>query len=282
LLKKIPLPTKFESVAEAVRRSKRLIGRLERVGTPEAAALALELRSCRRGTRCYSGACPICNRLFRKRLHREGVRVVPADFDIIRISLIPRDCRVEIGQLSTFDLGKWVASRQRSIVRALAEGWMFLGGVDLSLNTFANADPHWVLHLYGFVLAPKSAGLSSRYQRALLRQRLLERAPVLTQLPGSAKNQRPLNVSSLWTRADFEEGILYPFKSRFYRRSRYVEFKKLTGKVSTNVRAQSLSPASEIELALWLDAHPIGARLILVRLRRRGRGASFTLVREGP
>jgi hypothetical protein len=272
-------PPDFETFEVVSERLDNLCARLERSGSDDASALAGKLLGCRNGGRCRSAACPKCNRLFRKQLHREIVRAVPQDMDIVRISLIPKHSRIEVGGLAAFDLRTWVSSRQRSIDRALPSGSLFVGGVDMSLNTMENSDAHWVPHLYGFVIAPKAALLCKRRKRDDLRRALLKHCPVLQQPPGSTVRQRPLVVSSLWTRADFEANALYAHKSEAYRRSRYWETKRATGKRTTNVVSQRLSADQDIELALCFDRFALGSRLILHGLRRRGHFATFKLER---
>lgn len=278
-MRKIPLPPSFETLDDVNNRRDLLLKRLDRAQTAEANRVATKLRKCRNKRRCQSAACPKCNRVFRIRLHREALRIAPRGYDIIRISLIPRDCRVEVGSLPAVDLRKWAKSRQRSLVRALPTGCLFYGGIDVSLNVFDNADPHWLLHLYGFVVAPRSLGLSGKYQRRLLRQSILKHCPTLVQPAGAEGRQRPLLVSAPWTWADFRENALYAHKTEIYRRSRYSETKQLTGKASTNVAQQRLDMQSAVELALWTDAYPMGTRLLLVGFRRHGQFASFTLSR---
>ncbi|WP_157959721.1 hypothetical protein [Devosia submarina] len=272
----VPPPPDFESIEDAADHAAIIINALRRLASTEANSLADKLFACVDYQPCGSEACPVCVRSFRKRLHSGGVKAAPIGAGFLAMSLIPATCRVEVGQLSAVDLKTWVTSRQRAIARALPAEAMFFGGVDISLNTFNNADPHWCKHLYGYVILPPAFDIFKRSVRDGIRSALKRHCP----LHNGASRSLLLSARD---RATFNAKLLYAYKARFYRRSQYGEVKWKTGKRSTNVDGQSLRSAEVAELALFLDRFPLGSRLILKGLRRRGlRGGTgqFTLVRE--
>jgi hypothetical protein len=269
-------PPDFESIEEAADHAAIIMKALTRLASPEAISLADKLSGCVDYEPCGSEACPMCLRSLRKQFHSEGVKAAPIGAGLLAMSLISATCRVEVGQLSAVNLKKWVTSRQRAIARALPAEAMFIGGLDISLNTFDNADPHWCLHLYGYVILPPAFDLSKRSVRDGIRSTLKRHCPLYN---GAARSL----LLSARDRATFEAKLLYAYKAKFYRRSQYGEVKWKTGKRSTNVDGQSLRSAEVAELALFLDRFPLGSRLMLKGLRRRGlRGGTghFTLVRE--
>lgn len=230
-------------------------------------------------SRCGSGACPVCNRAFRIRLAGEVRRARPSAFEVLRISLIPASFRVESGGLADFDLRRWVLSRHRAIERALPPESLFAGGVDISLNTFENADPHWCFHVYGFVLLPLGWDAHDRSKVRRFRAELERRCPPV---PNSDRigAEKVLTVAAINSQ-NFDEAFLYSHKGDFYRRSRYAYTRRKTGKRSTNVTPQTLPRLARVELSLFLARFSLGSRLILIGFRRRGsRFDRFTLHRE--
>lgn len=273
------LPPNFETFESAKLARKQLVGWLHKQDDPAATALATVLEGCRKTNRCGSGACPVCNRAFRIRLGGEVKRVRPVAFEVLLISLIPESFRVESGGLADFDLRRWALSRHRAIERALPPESLFAGGVDVSLNTLENADPHWCFHLYGFVLLPLGWGVHNRSKVRRFRAELERRCPPV---PKSHRvgAEKVLTVAAVDSQR-FDDAVLYAHKGDFYRRSRYAYTKKKTGKRSTNVTPQTLPRSAKVELSLFLARFPLGSRLILVGFRRRGRRVDrFTLCRE--
>lgn len=272
------LPPDFETLAEAKHRRATLIRQLQlREDHPGAAKLLATLRSCAKSVPCRSAACPVCNRKFRQRFHRQAQAVVPLDGEFLAVSLIPKAHRVELDQLASFDLAAWVKSRQRGLVRALPSDAMFIGGVDVSLNTWANADPHWCLHIYGFVVLPAGWGVVNKRRRLALRAAIAMRCPLAEPIP-DRPNERPLLVSTR-TRFEFERKVLYGHKGAFYLRSRYSYRKRNGTAPSSNVVSHALPAERQVELCLFLSRYRIGARLLLVGLRRQGVDAKFRLMR---
>lgn len=273
------LPPEFETFADAKTSRTQLIRRLAKLATPVSRALANQLAACRKESRCGSGACPVCNRAFRLRLASEVQRVRPDAFEVIRISLIPESFRVEVFDLPAFDLHRWVSSRRRALQRALPSEALLVCGIDISLNTFENADPHWCFHLYGFVLLPKGWGVQNRSKLRRIRAELERRCPPVPK-HSRIGAEKVLSVGALDSE-NFDGAVLYAHKGGFYRRSRYAYTREKTGKRSTNVRPQAVPRLAALELSIFLARYPLGSRLILIGFRRHGsRFDRFTLCRE--
>lgn len=269
----------FETEETTEHRYSELIRKLEkRCDLRGGSELVSTLRSCGSSAPCGSAACPRCNRAFRLRLHRQARKILPRKAEILSISLIPRSSRVDVDELSDFDLLKWVKSRQRAISRALPDNAIFIGGIDISLNTWENSDPHWCFHIYGFIVLPEGWGVEKKRRRQLLRSDIAKHCPLLEPAEDGSK-ERPLLLKRR-ARSDFRLHFLYAYKSLFYRRSRYPYQKRNSTKISSNVRSQALPVSREIELALFLARYGVGSRLLLVGLRRQGHDANFSLLRR--
>ncbi|MBC6718681.1 hypothetical protein H9Q09_21085 [Aurantimonas sp. DM33-3] len=269
-------PPGFETKGDAAAARDSLVRLLASADGNDAQALARKLLGCRKEDRCGSNGCPVCNRRLRLRLDRQMKRSLRGRaFEVAAITLIPADFRVEVGELSAFNLVRWVASRKRALERALPPEALFIGGVDISLNTFENRDPHWCIHIHGFVIAPMGWGLHNRAKLRRLRAEIDRRCRPI-QAADRVARERPLRVGTRNIH-DFHDKLLYGHKSGFYCRSRYVEVKRKSGKRSTNAFAQRLPNSTRVELAIFLDHYPLGSRVILIGMRRRGRFDRFAL-----
>jgi len=270
------LPPGFETEETSARRWQELIDRLDdRRGS--ARRLANVLRRCGGPAPCGLEACPKCARDFRLRLHRQGQAIVPPDAEFLVVSLIPRSNRVELDQLPAFDLATWARSRQRGLARALPVDSMFIGGIDISLNTWENADPHWCFHVYGFIVLLAGWGVENKRRRLALRSAIAEHNPLAEPVYGRPK-ERPLLMKRC-VRTGFDDNLLYGYKSGFYLRSRYSYQKQSATTLSSNVVSHALPVERQVELAMFLSGYRTGSRLLLVGLRRQGIDAIFRLTR---
>ena len=73
-----PRPDGFETYADAKKRRAQKIRSL-RQGDKDQQRLADKLERCRKGSRCDSGACDVCLRLYRLRLLRKPAQCYPLD-----------------------------------------------------------------------------------------------------------------------------------------------------------------------------------------------------------
>ncbi|MDN3571296.1 hypothetical protein [Methylobacterium longum] len=170
---------------------------------------------------------------------------------------------IPLGGLAAFDLRRFIASRLRALQRALPSIVVF-GGVDVSLNTFENGVPVWVVHLYLLIEAANTKAL---------------RAAILARCPGEPSAPRPFQFWEV-SRAGRAKVFSYAVKAAFYKRSGFID---ATGRANT--RPQALPAGAAVEAALFLDRWPLQRRLILhglrlvhgcdgLRLVRRNGGAS--------
>lgn len=254
------LPLNFETFLEARRHRETLAGQLERSSLPGASDLAHRLRACFRGRRCGSGACRVCQRRVRKTLIRASDMVLAKDLPLLRVSWVSRGGVIPLGGLAAFGLRRFVASRQRSLQRALP-GITVYGGVDVSLNTFTNGIPVWVVHLYLLIEAADSPVL---------------RMAIRNRCPGEQSAPRPFHFRNVG-RAGRARVLSYAVKAAFYKRSGFID---TSGRANT--RPQALPAKAAVEAALFLDRFPVERRLILHGLRLiHGRDGLRLVRRDG-
>lgn len=246
------LPPKFETVEWAELERQRLARMLRRSINPDAGALGELLEDCSEVERCGSTACPSCMRLLRIRWLHEGTAALKVCSRFFHVTLIPRGCRVEVGELGGFDFEGLIAREQRSLQRALRGGALrrkqciILGGVDVSANTFENTDPHRQVHFH-FVV-----GVSDGVTESEMRRVFVARGdPVLT---------RPVQLDVIHPR-ELANALTYVVKSRFARRSGYFGTRR-------NTRTFALTEAESVEFAVAFDRLTFAGRLLLVGIRR--------------
>lgn len=254
------LPHDFESFLEARRQRETVAGQLERSSLPGASDLSHRLRACFRGRRCGSGACRVCQRKVRKLLIRMADATMRKDEPLLRLSWVPRGGVIPLGGLATFDLRRFIASRQRAIQRALP-GITVYGGVDVSLNTFANGIPVWVVHLYLLIETADTKAV---------------RTAIRNRCPSEPSARRPFNFGNVG-RAGRARVLSYAVKAAFYKRSGFID---TSGRANT--RPQALPAVAAVEAALFLDRFPVERRLILHGLRLiHGRDGLRLVRRDG-
>jgi hypothetical protein len=239
------LPERFETVPEAAGRRTALIrhlGAYDDIG----AALAKKLAACREGGRCRSGACPVCLRLCRIEVLREGLQVLESKPHWFRASIVPASVNAPLGDLNRSDLTMIVKTTRKRLERCFPDGTVVIGGVDISLNTKDNANPTWQPHLYLLVEGELIADIIYRLRRAF---------------PPEPSARRPYNFRQI---ISHRRPLTYCFKSVFVRRSEY----QVDGR--SRIKDQPLTGEQAAELALFLDHYPIGERLILKGVRRAG------------
>ena len=142
-----PRPDGFETFADAKKRRAQKI-RILGQGDKDQQRLAAKLERCRKGSRCDSGACDVCLRLYRLRLFRQTGPVLAARLHWTRASVVPDGFLPSLGELANVELkalGKMIDKRlERSSLRRR----IVLAGIDISLNLQDNKIIGWQLHLY--------------------------------------------------------------------------------------------------------------------------------------
>ena len=239
------LPADFETFEQACDRRCALVRALGRDGK-QARELGHKLPKCRKNSRCQSGACLVCVRRYRKRLVTSALPIIDQYPEWTRVSVVPENLLVPLGQLAELNLKQIVETNRRRLQRSAVSDLPVIGGVDISHNTEENRDIGWQAHLYFLIAAPKTAHLDRAIRKAI---------------PPEPTALRPYQSEAVY----YAPGaITYAYKAEFKRRSIYY----VNGK--RRKRDLPLKPPQLIEASLFLDSQDIGSRLILRGMRRDG------------
>jgi hypothetical protein len=247
---------KFETRQQAKDAHRRLVHDLDQ-HYPDHPALPA-LRDCDKGRRCFLEACPMCRRVFRRHLVLEARRLGMHRRVWSRVSVIPKGWRVAFGELLSVDLPKLVAKVTKALERK-AQGLVIIGGIDISWNTWKNADGHWQIHLYYLVNAAISLDLKASLRSAIKSD------------PPTTYRWRPFHVGQV--RADgFFTCVTYANKNHFPWKSYYPDSRlRRDGTHRRNSKDLPLPRQQQLELALWFLDRRIGSRLIVRGIRRTSR-----------
>jgi hypothetical protein len=142
-----PRPVGFETFADAKRRRAQKI-RILSQGDKDQRRLAAKLERCRKGTRCESGACDVCLRLYRLRLFRQTGPVLAARPHWTRASVVPAGFLLPLGELTNVELKALGEMIDNQLERSSLRRRIVLAGIDISLNLQDNNIIGWQLHLY--------------------------------------------------------------------------------------------------------------------------------------
>ena len=123
---------------------------------------------------------------------------------------------------------------------------MVIGGFDVSLNATDNANPFWQVHLYLLISGKPTPELEKALKKTFRPE------PTAT---------RPYRCTLVYSPRG---ALTYSYKNVFSRRSSY----HWAGK--SYARHLPLTADQQRELALFLAQTPVGGRLILYGLRRKG------------
>jgi hypothetical protein len=242
-----PKPDGFETFADAKKRRAQKI-RILCQGDKDQQRLADKLERCRKGSRCDSGACDVCLRLYRLRLYRSSQAIFSTRLDWTRASVIPAGLLVAEGELSKANLGAIASTIDKRLERSSLSSRLAFVGIDISQNLEDNESLGWQMHLYALIEGKNTLRLREAIKAAFPPE---QTAP---------------------TPYDFDEVnepsncVTYLFKAIFKRRSRY-----------TNANNQSRTKCLPLkgpelrELLQFLDQYSVGERLILRGIRRNGR-----------
>jgi hypothetical protein len=241
----------IESFNDAVARRSDHCRVLKNGGHESESSLVRKLSACRKARRCGSGACPVCLRLYRRRLLQEAEHLFQTHADWTRVSIIPADLDIPGGSLSGIRLDMQVKRLRKRLERSapcLSKAIVF-GGIDFSFNIEENDETqgYWQGHLYLLIAKKNTRVLREAVKAAFLPE---ETAP------------RPYRFRAV---DNAPAAVTYAFKSMFNRRSRYF----VDGEPRT--RTLPLKPHQLRELLGHLDDFPIGARLFLRGVRRNGK-----------
>lgn len=135
----------IETHEQAVSRRKAIIRALSS-GDEAAAAVAVQLRNCRKGRRCKTAACSVCHQNHRKNWIEETDALMQGK-EFTRASLIVAKMRVPEGKLVDVDLLKLLDLVRKGLGRKFP-GIRLLGGFDILFQVRKGRKGFWQIHLY--------------------------------------------------------------------------------------------------------------------------------------
>jgi hypothetical protein len=208
---------------------------------PQAGVVAERLEQCNSQQRCFSGACPLCGRLFQRwfvRATKPFIRkhLETENQELLAISLIPTSPKIKPGELSQFS----ITDLHRRFKYAMDKAYIdtVIGGIDFSFNEDQEGKfkPFWNVHLYAITAGEKEQ-LSKQLKGIVQYSRAIP---------------RPKRVTSFENKAIRRS---YALKMHFERRIGYDEIKTRDGKrrKCRNTKRDRLLTAQRLELYLFLD-----------------------------
>jgi hypothetical protein len=242
-----PTPDGFETFADAKERRAQKI-RILSQNDKEQQRLATKLERCRKESRCESGACDICLRLYRLRLFRQTSQVLAARPHWTRASVVPAGFLLPLGELRKVELKALGEMIEKRLERSSLRRRIVLAGIDVSLNLQDNNIIGWQLHLYMLIEGENTLRLREAIKAAF---------------PPEPTAAIPYDFDEVKVPSNC---VTYLFKAIFKRRSRYT-----TANGQPRTKSLPLKGPELRELLLFLDQHFVGERLILRGIRRNGR-----------
>jgi len=240
--------------------------------------VAVRLGSCHPYARCFSGACPDCNRALQRYFVAETANLLKGDFtsskEVSALSLVNGFWRY----LEQADLNE-LQSDAKSLLRKVGIRYA-MGGVDLSYNQEGRSAGYWCGQIWAFVFSDDldwADQLRGHHRRMVLLEKYSFQLREL--LPYSTK--RPVMVKPYDGNPD---GAAYALKSTFNRRVSYVQEKVVDGVTRTcrNTSNQPLRVAERVELYPFLNQQGLASRIFLMGIRptRTDQGISLVKLRS--
>ena len=127
------LPEGFETHVEAEERRAYKIEVLSG-GNKAQQQLAGKLQRCRKGDRCNTGACDVCERLFRLRLLRQLQPILDSRPHWTRASVVTADFLFTPGELADVDLNALRRKISKRFERWSLRNRIVIAGIDISLE----------------------------------------------------------------------------------------------------------------------------------------------------
>ena len=125
--------SRYESFEICRRAASRTIERLAKNRGRAAQGIFERLKFCRKGNRCFSGACPVCARRYRLRLLPQAEHVLGKDDPWVQLWWTPPSALVAKGLLVDFDLGRLLDQQKQALLEAIPDT-VAIGGIDVSLG----------------------------------------------------------------------------------------------------------------------------------------------------
>ena len=223
----------------------------------DAVGAADRLEFCNKRSRCASGACPVCCRLFQRWLVREMRKVIRDHIAVSgeslwAISIVPAKGNPDPGKLKEFS----IANLQRRLKAALdtCKIDLAIGGIDISFNEDREGrfNPFWSLHHYIIISADNIEQLNRELKKIFKKSNAVKIPIVASKFTNNAKRRS------------------YALKINFKRRISYTEVKnEKHGKCRKcrNASYDKLRAVERIELFLFLDKVGLANRLLLRGLK---------------
>ena len=207
-----------------------------------------KLERCRKGSRCESGACDVCLRLYRLRLFRQTGPVLAARPHWTRASVVPAGLLLPPGELTNVELKALGEMIDKRLERSSLRRRIVIAGIDISLNLQDNNIIGWQLHLYMLIEGENTLRLREAIKAAF---------------PPEPTAPIPYDFDEVNAPSNC---VTYLFKAIFKRRSRYTNANGHPRTKSLPLKGPELR-----ELLQFLDQHSVGERLIFRGIRRNGR-----------
>ncbi|HYD32281.1 MAG TPA: hypothetical protein VEB64_15670 [Azospirillaceae bacterium] len=233
---------KFETPGIADRRAVLLARRTKR---RSAGTVTPRFAACAKGSRCNSGACPRCMRLFRRWFGHAAMSLIGGEA-VTFVTVVGDAFGYEAGSLHRFDPVAAMTWLRRLLSKAGLGTLTVVGGLDISFNVDGEKrwPDHWRPHFALLVLGSNPERVKAALEPFIKASESVPR-------PVQAKNVTdPLAV------------ITYLVKAAYFRRSSY---RAENGRYNT--RRLPLKAAQEHELTLFLDQYQPEARLFLQNTR---------------
>ncbi len=225
-------PYGFETYAQAKDRRAFKIHVL-RGGNPQQRRIAARLARCRKGKRCNSGACDVCERRFRLRLLRQLTPILASRKHWVRASVVTADLLFVPGELADVDLNALRRKISKRFERWSLRDRIVIAGIDISSNSQDNEAIGWQLHLYIMIEGEHVPQLEEAV-KATFPPEPTARIPYhFKQVTGAI---RPIS---------------YLYKAVFWRRSRYTLYGR-----DYRIRKLPLKPPELRELCEFLGRYP--------------------------
>ena len=212
------------------------------------------LDRCEKGTRCCSGACLECGRLFQRFYVRRSKTVIrdiiaPKGKELIGICIIPSSPLVRPGQLKHFS----IANFQRRIKAALDAAGVKsgIGGIDFSFNE--DRENKWQPFICPHIYLIASTDDRSKLRRTLKKS-----------FRKSIEVNRPIKLPRFKNNAYRRS---YSLKMIFKRRISYYKMRKEKPVKSRNTSTDELRVDQRIELYKYLHQIGLAARIIFRGLK---------------
>ncbi|MRX49444.1 hypothetical protein GI374_03075 [Paracoccus sp. S-4012] len=247
--------TKWRKHTQAQTAADDLVKRLRKIGDPQAKQLAKNLSRCREDDPCGSLACRLCREQVQGEFIEAAFRLWGEESFVTALTIISRNGIVEEGHLDGFDLNALVRRDRVRLKRLLPEGTEALGFVDVSLNTFDNANPHWCFHWHICV-------------RGELGKAELRRLRSSYRHDESAGIYRAVRAEVIGT-DELRSVAGYCVKGDFKRRSGFLATPRSGRNPYRDHREQSLSKREAVELALAMGNYEVLAPLMAISLKRK-------------